>query len=93
LSVRYYDRDNSVSTAGDKMSRSNGQQFSTKDQDNDQTTSKHCAAEEDQGGFWHYRCENNDKDKNRITASGNKFKWGSNTLSSAKMLVMCPTND
>lgn len=41
--------------AGDSLSYSNGQQFSTKDRDNDKRSSSSCS-QEYKGGWWYYSC-------------------------------------
>ena len=42
-------------TAGDSMNYNSGQQFTTKDYDNDGKTGSNCASER-KGPWWHYKC-------------------------------------
>ena len=85
LTVGNYDK---VSTAGDVLSQANGQEFTTKDEDNDNETDINCARALD-GGFWYNTCDSQQVPVLGITARGDNFKWNNYRLNEARMYLMC----
>ena len=82
-------------TAGDGLSYHNGRYFSTKDQDNDGTSSKHCA-ESLLGAWWYYNCAHSNLNGHYYMGPNtpdwkgvnwNSFRGGTYSLKATEMKV------